>query len=362
MPELSSGWVGSDTDRVVSVEDARAITSALITAGSGIRSRGGFLPGATNPGQVAAAGTPNATVTVNAFQYVMPNSRGLFPYIITLDSPKTIDILTGFPADPSNSRHDLIVAQQSDAFYLDADNEMVVRHVVGTPSSSPTDPTVTGSPDYKVLARIVVTAGALTITNAMITDLRAIDYTVGRGGIVPVTSSAQQSAMDKYDGLGSWRMDNDTLYIWNGSSQVAIGSAAQTAMVTDHETRLDALEADTGLITLPATLGADWDASSDIIQYRLRGKSLFMHAQLTRTNSAITAGATGNVAGDPTLFTISTAALRPLHNLTATGRGTVTSGMVYIQTDGVVKIGDLHSGSSIAIGEELRFSSQWLVA
>lgn len=364
MAELNSGWVGSDTERIVTVEDARAITAALIAPGVGLRSRAGWFPSATTAeqGQVTANGTPNATVNVAPFQYHLNNSAGVFGYIITNDAPKSIDILTANPSDPSNNRNDLIIAQQSDAFYGDANSEMVIRHIVGTPNASPVDPTITGSANYVLLARVVVTAGATTITNAMITNLRPAAYTVARGGILPVANSSEQTAADEYDGFATWRKDNDTLYIYNGSSQVAIGSAAQTTMVTDHETRLDAIEADTGIITLPNTLATNWDTATDVIQYRLRGKHLHMHCQVTRTNTAITANAAGNVSGDPLIFTITTVGLRPPWPIHVIGRGTVTSGAVYIDTDGTCKIGDLHSTSSIAVGDELRFSASWLVA
>lgn len=360
MSELASWATGSDTNRIMDVEEGRGALATLLTPSSvsNQRPRDGWLPGPTAPGAVTAAGTPNGTVTVAAFQRVMNNSRGTYPYLATLSAPKTLDVVTGpggTPADPSNQRNDLIIAQQSDQFYSDGTSDFVVRRVTGTPAASPTDPTVTGSPDYVLLARIRVTANATAITNGMIDDLRPTPKTVPRGAILPLVNASDQATVPPVEGLVSYRRDTTGLYVANGSAHNLVAKAGLDA-------RVDALAADTGLIDLPVTLGADWEVSSAVVKYRKIGKSLWMYCVLKRLNTAIDASAVGNVAGDPTLFTITTASLRPTFDMTAIGRATVTSGMIYIETTGVAKIGDLHSGSSIAVNQLLQFTSSWPVA
>lgn len=188
MAERASWAVGSDTERILGTEDARLAIGALWTpADTGIDTRAGFTPAPSSGYVSASSPTADTAVHVSAFQYVLPSTRGTGAYIMTLDASKTIDVLTANPADPSNPRHDLIVAQQNDAAYSDADSTMTVRLIVGTASATPADPTVDGSPDYVALARITVPAGAAAITSADITDLRPTDHTtVAAGGILPI--------------------------------------------------------------------------------------------------------------------------------------------------------------------------------
>lgn len=213
MAEKDSWAVGSDADRRVDVEDARAATSALLAPSASIAGRAGFLAGPATQGQVTATGTPDTNVTVAAFQYALPNSRGTFPYIATLDSPKVLDVLVANPSDPTNPRRDLIIAQQSDAYYGDASSPFEVRRVTGTPAASPSDPVVTGSPDYITLARITVTANATTITSGMITDLRPAPITVARGGTIPCTSSTRPPS--PYGGMVIYETDTGRLLVRN---------------------------------------------------------------------------------------------------------------------------------------------------
>lgn len=216
MAEKDSWAVGSDTDRRVDVEDARAALSALLAPSSGIAGRAGFLAGPTTQGQVTASGTPNASVNVAAFQVVLANSRGIFPYTVTLDAPKTVDVLVANPSDPTNARRDLIIAQQSDAYYGDASSPFEVKRITGTAAASPSDPAVPGSPDYITLARVTVTAGATTITSGMITDLRPAPLTVARGGVLPCTSSTRPSV--PYSGMVIYETDTGIMRVWNATS------------------------------------------------------------------------------------------------------------------------------------------------
>jgi hypothetical protein len=216
MAEMHSWAVGSDTERLVTVEDARAAVAALLASDGGIIPRTGFVVGSGNPGLVSASGTPDTNVHVNAFQLILPNSRGVWPYTCTLDAPKALDVLVTNPADPANSRHDLIVAQQSDAFYGDTDSLFRVLRITGTPSATPADPDVPGSPDYELLARIRVTAGATAITPGMIDDLRTSARTTGRGGVIPCTSTTRPAS--PHAGMVIFETDTGLMLVRNGNS------------------------------------------------------------------------------------------------------------------------------------------------
>ncbi len=75
-------------------------------------------------------------------------------------------------SDPTNARDDLIIAQVRDDDYSGSERDCRLTVVTGTPASSPSDPSLADYPNALVLARVRVDAGATSITNAKITDLR----------------------------------------------------------------------------------------------------------------------------------------------------------------------------------------------
>lgn len=242
---VRSSWaVGSDTERINTAEDARAGIAALLAPTGYAGARAGFRPASDwGMGAVTATSpTADTFVHVAPFQYFLPSSRGAAkPYILTLDAIYDIDMLTGHPADPSNARHDLIVAQQYDKTYGDADSLLHVRQVVGTPSGTPTDPDPTAggtlSPDYITLARVTVPAGATTITVADITDLRStLPITAAVGGLIPVASQAARNAIvTPYDGMPVWRIDTKEIDIYTGGAWTPaafLGAGARLAKYT----------------------------------------------------------------------------------------------------------------------------------
>lgn len=226
MAERDSWAVMNGATRVVDAEDTRVATSALWTpTGTVGNARQGIVSRAGVPGKVQATGTPGINVTVDAFQSLITATRGLGSYIGTLDAQKTMNVLGTDPADPSNQRNDLIVAQQSDTYYSDGSTAYTIRRVKGTPAGTPVDPNPTTggfSPDYMLLARIRVTAGAPAITNAMIDDLRST-YCVALGGVIPVASAAERSALSAYDGQAVYRRDKDWVEVYDGAAWRTVG-------------------------------------------------------------------------------------------------------------------------------------------
>ncbi|HVK21381.1 MAG TPA: hypothetical protein VM677_08475 [Actinokineospora sp.] len=215
--------------RVLDAQDARIGISALWTPGSSaVNARGGRRPGPGDTFKVAATGTPGANVTVQAGQLIIPASRGNGAYHTTSDAVDTIAILD-VPADPSLQRNDLVVARQSDTYYTDASTAFTIARVLGTPGAGDPSPTAGGlSPDYVLLARVRVTAGASTITNAMIDDLRP-GYTVALGGLLPVGSAAERDALTTYDGRQVWRYDRDWIEVYDGTAWRVEGVAICTS-------------------------------------------------------------------------------------------------------------------------------------
>jgi hypothetical protein len=195
-----------------------------------LKAKSGFRPGAgSSPGVVTATGTPDGFVHVAPFQLVLQNGRGsgFGAYLAALDAIKDINILST-PADPTNPRNDLIIAQQSDIFDSDANSDFIVKQVVGTPAVSPSDPSVSGSTNYVTLARVRVDANATTIVSGKITDLRTTGhakslsgglYTVGLGGLLPVASQAERDALTGvYAGMQIWRTDQNYSEIYSGTA------------------------------------------------------------------------------------------------------------------------------------------------
>jgi hypothetical protein len=235
---LRDSWAvqASGPAGLLDVEEARVALGALWMPGaSTTTAKSGFRPGpGTSPGLVSATGTPDANVHVSPFQLVLQTARAGTggPYIITMDAIADVNILST-PADGTNPRNDLVIAQQSDTFYGDGVSTWAIRQVVGTPAGVPADPSVSGSTDYVPLARVRVNAGATTITSGNITDLRSGGhaksltgslYTTTVGGLIPVASAAGRDALTGvYDGLSVWRTDLHRAEVHNGTAYVATG-------------------------------------------------------------------------------------------------------------------------------------------
>lgn len=222
---------------VQTVEDARHSIGALWLPASGITNRSGLVPSGTTsaPGSaLATTPTPNTFVHVQPFRFVLQSVRGGGVYVMCLDAIKDIDILNpvngGTAADPSNARIDLIIAQQNDVYFFDANSDMVVKRVGGTASGSPVDPTVTGSTDYVLLARVTVPAGATTIQTANIASV-ALPSAVAVGGILPVgTTTVRDALTNPYDGMPVYRRDVDWVEVYDGAAWRAPAFCRTTAL------------------------------------------------------------------------------------------------------------------------------------
>lgn len=257
MTARKSWAVSASPGGEVTTLDGRHAIGAAWWPGSGtMGKRAGRLPrGASVAWDVTATTpTPNGFVHVGAGHMLLMGTRSIAPYIATIDATEDINILAT-PADPSFTRWDLIVGQQNDTLHADANNTFTVRHVVGTPAASPADPAVTGSPDYVVIARVVVGPGVTSIAQANITQL-LVDWTVAVGGLLPVADQAGRDALTgtRYDGMHIWRMDRDWIEAFDGSNWKVLGVAVcsstadrDAAITTPYNGQL-AITTDTGIM------------------------------------------------------------------------------------------------------------------
>ncbi len=311
MPERTSWAVGSDTAPLITTEDARLAVSALLIPGpSGVTARDGIRPGPGTPGRVHAAGTASGSIVVEPFQGSIRASRGIGSYLVSLDSPKTLDVLA-VPADPANDRHDLVIAQQSDEFYLDTATKFEVRLVRGTASATPSDPVVDGSRDWFTLARVRVTAGADKITDAMIDPLPP-GWTVALGGLLPVGSLTQRNAVAAYAGQEVYRLDKGWTEVYDGAAWRVRGqvTAAALADITDpYPGQLVVLASTGGLyrwngekwlyaaLMSGATPGGDWTITTN--QPTSNSPTLLTFPQVNRPPVGITLAGGVFTIGEP---------------------------------------------------------------
>lgn len=164
-------------------EDTRRMLHALFGSRGGIVGAGDLA--------VTQNGTPNMSVNVADGRLVLPGSEATYQGIYFCENRGTTNVAIA-AADSTNPRRDLIVARVRDAEYSGASDTFAIEVVTGTPAASPVDPAVPAN--SWVLARVQVAAGATTITNGVLTDLRTVNTSqFGRaaalGGLVPCSSS-----------------------------------------------------------------------------------------------------------------------------------------------------------------------------
>ena len=93
-------------------------------------------------------------------------------YVAYNDAAAVVAVTT---ANPTNPRIDLLCVTVNDAYYTGALNNVTFQIIDGTPAGSPVVPATPAN--AIALAQIAVAAGALSISNANITDLRVMATT-----------------------------------------------------------------------------------------------------------------------------------------------------------------------------------------
>jgi hypothetical protein len=301
MAERFSWAVSSTPDGLITTEDGRlAFGAAWLPGATPVSTRGGFRPAAGTPGAVTASSpTTDTHVHIAAFQYVLPSTRGPGPYILTNDSSIDMDILGPNPADPTNQRNDLIIARQNDAFYgIDANSAMNVLYIKGTPSGTPTDPSLAAFPDYTPLARVRVGATASKITSTMIDDLRDPKFAVAVGGLLPVANAAERNAIVAYRGMPIWRSDRAWIEVHDGVAWRVQGTAIASSL-TDLSTAVSNPVA--GQVGTATDTGFDYRYNGSAWQTK---PGTVVSGQYRNDNSASTAGTAESVVVTATATTL----------------------------------------------------------
>lgn len=138
--------------------------------------------------KVRAAATPNMTVIVSGgYAYIdQHDTGGVGTYICANDADVTLTIA---PAGGAGQyRKDCVVASVYDAEYVGSASEWRLEVIQG-PYAASAGATVRGTlpSNSQVLADIAIAPSQTSVTSGNITDIR--NYSVGSGGIVPVSSA-----------------------------------------------------------------------------------------------------------------------------------------------------------------------------
>lgn len=203
----SAGWTGTQR-----YQGRRGVKPSPLVAGVG-------------PLQVTAQSTPNWTVKVAngtaMIEATTGSTHGVYIVVETAD----IASVTVTPADPTNTRLDLVVIRANDPAVSGVVTSGTVEVIAGTPAPTPVAP---AQPNNCVLlATLTIVPGDTAVTAARITDSRV--YTVPPGGILPVKGDSDMPASPAYVGAHVYRLDWHETWRYGGAtpSWRALGSQEQ---------------------------------------------------------------------------------------------------------------------------------------
>lgn len=219
-----------------------------IAGGGGtIGVRGGVIGGS---GLAVAAGT-GMTVTVGPGHFVVPNSGTPTAggYASTLSSTATLTVQT---ADPSNPRIDIVVAFVSDVG--SSSSFGAVEIITGTAAPSPSAPSAPAN--SITLAQITVSAGATSITNSMIADVRP--YTTATGGVLVAT----KGSVAGYAGQIAYDKQSGAFYHNNGSSPAQMHVLPWEPVITTRSSDLTWNGSETTILTATFTSDGNTDVEA----------------------------------------------------------------------------------------------------
>lgn len=222
-------------------EHDRFVPTALLNPSAGLTGRGGVRLVAGTEFQVTAATPPAMTVAIASGMAFVQGGIGAVQgvYTVVNDSTYQVSVLA---ANTSNPRIDLVVLEVLDQAYSGTSNLAQVRVLAGTPSATPVRPTPTGS--FITLAQVLVPAGATSITNSNITDVRP--FATALGAPVPVRSVAERDALtSKYNGLRVSIMDSaweihtyaDSAWYGEASRHYNVANFTYPTDVSDYASR-----------------------------------------------------------------------------------------------------------------------------
>lgn len=178
------------------------------------RARGGINPAIGAAFVVQQNGTPNMSVNVVSGHALVEGTESAAQGVYSCFNDGTVNKSIA-ASDPSLPRIDTVVLRVRDSFYSGATNAWAIEIVTGVAASSPAVPSTPAN--SMVIAKVAVAAGATSIVTANITDVRP--FMAATGGLIPIRTQADRDALlNLYDGYPVYRMDNNQIEIYNGST------------------------------------------------------------------------------------------------------------------------------------------------
>jgi hypothetical protein len=281
---------------------------------------------------VTANGTPNMTVNVAAGFALIQGTQNAVQgaYVFMNDGSVSLSITT---ASAVNPRWDLIIARIYDSQYSGATNTSALEVVTGTAAASPTDPAVPAN--SLVLARVVVAANDTAIGAGDIVDLRPF----ATQGIYFARSQAERDAITKYPGLSVYRIDTQTLEIWNATS------AAWNSETTSSGT--------SGI----ASAATGWTLVSQ--QWTKKKGMMHLNIEVDRTGASINSGSLGNIPNQ-VVATVAGGS-RPVQEVPMTSGQTGRMVVGTCDTAGNIRINATTPSQDIATGENITLLGTWIL-
>jgi hypothetical protein len=191
-----------------------SMLGGLFAAGALTRTRGGVQPALGGQLAVTQNGTPNMSVNVASGIAYVPGTEAVAQGVYFCYNDGTVNLAIATAPSGGQSRIDLVVAQIQDTVYSGGTDAWSLAVVTGTPAVSPSVPTA--PVDSITIAQIAVGTSVTSIVTGNITDKRF--YASSLGGLMPITSSTERTALAPYTGMPIYRLDTKRMEIYNGTT------------------------------------------------------------------------------------------------------------------------------------------------
>lgn len=220
---------------VTGLADHRILNGAMMQSAGTLAVRGGVLPGL---GSLNLTTVSAMVARVAPGKVLIPNSisAALGPYLLVSDANVDITFDAGEAAVP---RVDRIIARAYDDVNDGSGSTTGSIYYLKGTSGGP----ATALPNNSVLLyEMTVPAGASAGTGG-ITFSNAVDsrvYTTSQGGMIPVATWTELgNVASPWKGMMAFRLDNDTMYIYNGAAWRPFGVASVAASANLTSTNLN---------------------------------------------------------------------------------------------------------------------------
>lgn len=225
-----------------------ALGGFLLQAGDALlNARKGVLM--DNGSANVVTGHTDMSFNIRAAVFVGQSSTAQGPWVGANDA--TVNVVTD-PAPGSNSRYDVIwVRQHLVAGDGGADSDVILEFGVekGVVAASPAVPaTPTGAVK---LAEALVTAGMTATNTATITQ--KFDWTVARGGVLPIFTAAQLASLTPHTGQVIYDNTEGVVKVWEGAAWAQLARGVESVQVgASAATVTTSLTVITATLSVPA--------------------------------------------------------------------------------------------------------------